>query len=494
MPEFGENKIFSDEKNLNISNQKNTEASFKEIFDWKEKNSEIIWWIDKNALEQTIQNLKNSINNFKTRNNYVFEWGNMTIFQREKTDSLIFEKTETIKNLENILAQLEQINSEVWFMNQRLNSYNSNFWKIDASADKEYFEMQNNISVLRNRIWNLQSQQHILLKNFNLLSNWIKINDKLNQAEISEMQNISLQEFLNKPLPDRLKSVTIWNISSQDIISGKTKDLEINLLYNNVLNKQLNINLLPSMILPNEVQEIASYWRIYSRTLDWRFVDASWNMLSLLDWTRISITKLWAKDIFQNNSLYTNNQLYWDEGNQVNNLYLNREKLANNNNFSKKIWNLDLSKYWDIVSKEELQEIYQTEKFPPYSELAIKLLTIAARVAGLPESWAKNKNLHFILDKESKWEVLVLNHTLKSKNISKEEFKEKALSWESIWAKSTASGLWQLQLANVDAYYPNWREWLGDPIEEAVWLLKYVKDRYSTPEKAASFWRRNKHY
>ena len=108
-----------------------------------------------------------------------------------------------------------------------------------------------------------------------------------------------------------------------------------------------------------------------------------------------------AKDIFQNNSLYTNNQLYWDEGNQVNNLYLNREKLANNNNFSKKIWNLDLSKYWDIVSKEELQEIYQTEKFPPYSELAIKLLTIAARVAGLPESWAKNKNLHFILDKES---------------------------------------------------------------------------------------------
>ena len=488
MPEFGENKIFSDEKNLNISNQKNTEASFKEIFDWKEKNSEIIWWIDKNALEQTIQNLKNSINNFKTRNNYVFEWWNMTIFQREKTDSLIFEKTETIKNLENILAQLEQINSEVWFMNQRLNSYNSNFWKIDASADKEYFEMQNNISVLRNRIWNLQSQQHILLKNFNLLSNWIKINDKLNQTEISEMQNISLSDFLNKPQDDRLKYVTIWNISSQDIVSGNVKELEINLLYNNVLNKQLNINLLPSMILPNEVKEISSYWRIYSKTPDWKFVDTYWNMLSLLDWTKLSITKLWAKDA------YVNNQLYWNEGNRYNNIYLNREKLTNNNNFSKKNLGLDLSKYWDIVSKEELQEIYQTEKFPPYSELAIKLLTIAARVAGLPESWAKNKNLHFILDKESKWEVLVLNHTLKSKNISKEEFKEKAISWESIWTKSTASGLWQLQLANVDAYYPNWREWLGDPIEEAVWLLKYVKDRYSTPEKAASFWRRNKHY
>ena len=336
MPEFGNNEIFSNKKNTDNLAQKKEWISFKEMFDWKEKSSEMIWWIDKSTLEQTIQNLKNSINNFKTRNNYVFEWGNMTIFQREKTDSLIFEKAQTIKNLENILAQLEQINSEVWFMNQRLNSYNSNFWKIDVSADKEYFDMQNNISVLKNRIWNLQSQQHILLKNFNLLSNWIKINDKLNQAEISEMQNISLQEFLNKPLPDRLKSVTIWNISSQDIISGKTKDLEINLLYNNVLNKQLNINLLPSMILPNEVQEIASYWRIYSRTPDWRFVDASWNMLSLLDWTRISITKLWAKDIFQNNSLYTNNQLYWDEGNQVNNLYLNREKLANNNNFSKK--------------------------------------------------------------------------------------------------------------------------------------------------------------
>ncbi|MBB1564939.1 hypothetical protein HG430_002770 [Candidatus Gracilibacteria bacterium] len=494
MPEFGNNEIFSNKKNTDNLAQKKEGISFKEMFDGKEKSSEMIGGIDKSALEQTIQNLKNSINNFKTRNNYVFEGGNMTIFQREKTDSLIFEKAQTIKNLENILAQLEQINSEVGFMNQRLNSYNSNFGKIDVSADKEYFDMQNNISVLKNRIWNLQSQQHILLKNFNLLSNGIKINDKLNQAEVSEMQNISLQEFLNKPLPDRLKSVTIGNISSQDIISGKTKDLEINLLYNNVLNKQLNINLLPSMILPSEVQEIASYGRIYSRTPDGRFVDASGNMLSLLDGTRISITKLGAKDIFQNNSLYTNNQLYWDEGNQVNNLYLNREKLANNNNFSKKIGNLDLSKYGDIVSKEELQEIYQTEKFPPYSELAIKLLTIAARVAGLPESWAKNKNLHFILDKESKGEVLVLNHTLKSKNISKEEFKEKALSGESIGAKSTASGLGQLQLANVDAYYPNGREGLGDPIEEAVGLLKYVKDRYSTPEKAASFWRRNKHY
>ena len=67
MPEFGNNEIFSNKKNTDNLAQKKEWISFKEMFDWKEKSSEMIWWIDKSALEQTIQNLKNSINNFKTR-------------------------------------------------------------------------------------------------------------------------------------------------------------------------------------------------------------------------------------------------------------------------------------------------------------------------------------------------------------------------------------------------------------------------------------------
>lgn len=146
------------------------------------------------------------------------------------------------------------------------------------------------------------------------------------------------------------------------------------------------------------------------------------------------------------------------------------------------------------ISSEKIQEIYKIKNFPPYSKVAVSLFKIAAKVAWLPESWATNKNLHFILDKESDWEVWVLNYKLRSKKISKDTFRKRAISRKSIWSRSTASGLWQLILANVDKFYPSGREWIWNPVEEAVWFMRYIKDRYKTPERAASYWRRNKHY
>lgn len=55
-----------------------------------------------------------------------------------------------------------------------------------------------------------------------------------------------------------------------------------------------------------------------------------------------------------------------------------------------------------------------------------------------------------------------------------------------LWASSTANGLWQLLLSNIDVFYPSGRKWIWDPIEEAVWFLRYIKERYWSPDVARS--------
>lgn len=57
--------------------------------------------------------------------------------------------------------------------------------------------------------------------------------------------------------------------------------------------------------------------------------------------------------------------------------------------------------------------------------------------------------------------------------------------------RSSATGLGQLILANVDAYYPNGREGVGDPYNEIVGAGRYMMDRYgagglNTPAQAAA--------
>jgi hypothetical protein len=49
-------------------------------------------------------------------------------------------------------------------------------------------------------------------------------------------------------------------------------------------------------------------------------------------------------------------------------------------------------------------------------------------------------------------------------------------------------------ISNVDKYYPEWRKGIWKPLNEAVWMLKYVKDRYGTPESALDFHDRNNWY
>lgn len=157
-------------------------------------------------------------------------------------------------------------------------------------------------------------------------------------------------------------------------------------------------------------------------------------------------------------------------------------------------WDLNLEKFASMnISKEDVEKIRKIKKFHPNTADTVTLFRIAAKVAWISESWATNPNLHQILWKESGWVVWRVNYTLERRWISTEELKAEVLKWwtskqisKRVWASSTASWLWQLLVSNIDIYYPSGRKWIWDPIEEAVWFLRYIKDRYGSPDVAKS--------
>jgi LysM repeat protein len=124
--------------------------------------------------------------------------------------------------------------------------------------------------------------------------------------------------------------------------------------------------------------------------------------------------------------------------------------------------------------------------YPPFSAAARALFRSAARSAGLPESWGDANGLHQILNKESKGKVGIPNYTYGRRRNNPARWGEihNELKRGRIGARSSATGLGQLLLANVDRYYPSGRRGIGDPHEEAVGMLRYIADRYGTPARA----------
>ncbi|MBA9088824.1 SLT domain-containing protein [Fontibacillus solani] len=59
--------------------------------------------------------------------------------------------------------------------------------------------------------------------------------------------------------------------------------------------------------------------------------------------------------------------------------------------------------------------------------------------------------------------------------------------------KSTAAGLFQFLDATRKNYGGDKVNW-NDPYQQSLAGLKYIKDRYGTPEKALEFWDKNKWY
>lgn len=124
--------------------------------------------------------------------------------------------------------------------------------------------------------------------------------------------------------------------------------------------------------------------------------------------------------------------------------------------------------------------------YPPRSPEAIALFREAARVAGVPESWASSPALHNILARESGGVVGRPNYTYGSRANDRSQWGNihAELRNGRITARSSATGLGQLLLSNVDRYYPAGRAGIGDPVQEAAGMLRYIKARYGSPEVA----------
>jgi hypothetical protein len=99
-------------------------------------------------------------------------------------------------------------------------------------------------------------------------------------------------------------------------------------------------------------------------------------------------------------------------------------------------------------------------RYPPGSAEQVALFHAAAKKSGLPVEWARSPALANIIRRESDGRVGLQN------------------------PKSSASGIGQLINENIDRFYPSGRAGKGVPIEEAIGMLKYIKSRYGTPERA----------
>jgi len=138
------------------------------------------------------------------------------------------------------------------------------------------------------------------------------------------------------------------------------------------------------------------------------------------------------------------------------------------------------------VSTYAPSEVPKAGRYEPFSGEARALFREAAKRAGVPEAWADSPGLHNILKRESNGVVGIPNYTYggRKKNPAQWGQIHAELKSGKISAKSSATGLGQLLLRNVDRYYPSGRAGIGDPVEEAAGMLAYIKDRYGSPERA----------
>jgi len=148
------------------------------------------------------------------------------------------------------------------------------------------------------------------------------------------------------------------------------------------------------------------------------------------------------------------------------------------------------------------------KRFEPYSAKARELFRVAALSAGLPPEWADDPGLHYILNSESGGYVGIPNYKFNLLFGSKFNTAARAAEWPKAWEiirldesasqgrkrhpgfNSRASGLGQLQPAAVKSHYPDKLKGVGDPVNEAVGMLRYIASRYGSPAVARSVYGR----
>jgi len=145
------------------------------------------------------------------------------------------------------------------------------------------------------------------------------------------------------------------------------------------------------------------------------------------------------------------------------------------------------------VATIEGTNVPRLDRYAPGSQDAKELFRAAIRLNNerdpahpMPESWADSPGLHNILARESNGEVGRPNYTYgaRARDHSQWASVQEELRNGQKTTRSSATGLGQLLLSNVDRYYPDGRQGIGDPLQEAAGMLRYIQDRYGTPDNA----------
>lgn len=249
--------------------------------------------------------------------------------------------------------------------------------------------------------------------------------------------------------------------------------------------------------------------------------------------TELERTKDYFADDFWQNASWENNELskkfiayYLGQGHLneeekqavSKELWINEEDLKN---YTRKARILSLSgfRWMEELSEEERKSLADipTEKieewkkeqfgkqFPPWSKEAQQLFTLAGLSMNPPlqveeaKKWATNSWLHEILGHESRWIVWIANYTLRDEGIDGKSMKERSLKRDDLageqlarkefWVISTAVWLWQLTMSN-EKFLPHWRKSIWIPLEEAIWMLQYIRSGYGNPQVAYTmYWK-----
>jgi hypothetical protein len=155
--------------------------------------------------------------------------------------------------------------------------------------------------------------------------------------------------------------------------------------------------------------------------------------------------------------------------------------------------------------------LFGFDQYAPYKPETNTLFTEAATRAGLPTSWATSPSLHQLLAAESGGWVGIPNYQFAGGPFWGGVNRDK---WPAIWgavksggwqtmiqpqfqaAPSSATGLGQLTATNIKSgkYYPSGLNGIGNPLEEAIGMLRYIAERYQTPDAAWAFHQQNNWY
>lgn len=145
--------------------------------------------------------------------------------------------------------------------------------------------------------------------------------------------------------------------------------------------------------------------------------------------------------------------------------------------------------------------------YKPGSPEQIALFQQAAQVASLPAEWASHPALIEILKHESGGKVGIPNYLWKPW-VEAQGLPWDRSSWPRVWEviragnakpsytgiRSHAAGLGQLQPSGMAKFQPSGLRGIGDALEEAVGMLRYIKDRYGSMDAAWDFWQKHNWY